>query len=55
MALHSGLQFHLNGVKGSGDPLKLQYEGDREPDFQTRLPTEVDVLIVGAGPAGQLL
>ncbi|KAI6835820.1 tetracycline 6-hydroxylase protein [Hortaea werneckii] len=55
MALHSGLQFHLNGFKGSGDPLKLQYEGDREPDFQTSLPTEVDVLIVGAGPAGQLL
>ncbi|KAI6883573.1 tetracycline 6-hydroxylase protein, partial [Hortaea werneckii] len=55
MALHSGLQFHLNGFKGSGDPLKLQYEGDSEPDFQTSLPTEVDVLIVGAGPAGQLL
>ncbi|KAI6952994.1 tetracycline 6-hydroxylase protein [Hortaea werneckii] len=55
MALHSGLQFHLNGFKGSGDPLKLQYEGSSEPDFQTSLPTEVDVLIVGAGPAGQLL
>ena len=33
----------------------LQYEGDAEPDFQTSLPEEVDVLIVGAGPAGQLL
>ena len=55
MALHNGLQFHLNGFKGSGDPLKLQYDGDREPDFQSRLPSEVDVLIIGAGPAGQLL
>jgi len=49
------MQFHLNGFKGSADPLKLQYEGDSEPDFQTSLPEEVDVLIIGAGPAGQLL
>lgn len=49
------MQFHLNGFKGSGDPLKLQYEGDTEPDFQSSLPEEVDVLIIGAGPAGQLL
>lgn len=49
------MQFHLNGFKGSGDPLKLQFEGDREPDFQSSLPSEVDVLIVGAGPAGHLL
>ncbi|KAK3711443.1 hypothetical protein LTR37_009622 [Vermiconidia calcicola] len=49
------MQFHLNGFKGSGDPLKLQYEGDAEPDFQSSLPEEVDILIVGAGPAGQLL
>lgn len=49
------MQFHLNGFKGSGDPLKLQFEGDVEPDFQSSLPDEVDVLIVGAGPAGQLL
>lgn len=48
------MQYHLNGVKGSGDPLQLQFEGE-EPDFQTSLPSEVDVLIVGAGPAGQLL
>lgn len=48
-------QFHLNGVKGSLDPLKLQYEGTSEPDFQSSLPPEVDVLIIGAGPAGQLL
>lgn len=48
-------QFHLNGVKGSIDPLKLQFERDQEPDFQSCLPSEVDVLIIGAGPAGQLL
>lgn len=54
MALPGGIQFHLNGFKGSGDPLKLQFEG-AEPDFQSSLPTDVDVLIVGAGPAGQLL
>ncbi|KAK3075447.1 hypothetical protein LTR53_001232 [Teratosphaeriaceae sp. CCFEE 6253] len=49
------MQFHLNGFKGSGDPLQLLYEGEQEPDFQTSLPEEVDVLIIGAGPAGQLL
>ena len=49
------MQFHLNGFKGSGDPLKLQFEGEVEPDFQSSLPEEVDVLIIGAGPAGQLL
>ncbi|KAK3678575.1 hypothetical protein LTR78_001873 [Recurvomyces mirabilis] len=49
------MQFHLNGFKSSGDPLQDLYEGDQEPDFQASLPQEVDVLIVGAGPAGQLL
>jgi phenol 2-monooxygenase len=49
------MQFHLNGVKGAGDPLDHQFQGEKEPDFQTSLPGEVDVLIVGAGPAGQLL
>lgn len=48
------MQYHLNGVKGSGDPLRLQFAGE-EPNFQSSLPPEVDVLIVGAGPAGQLL
>ncbi|CAK4031604.1 3-hydroxybenzoate 4-monooxygenase [Lecanosticta acicola] len=48
------MQFHLSGFKGSGDPLILQFDG-QEPDFQTKLPDEIDVLIVGAGPAGQLL
>ncbi|KAK4914307.1 hypothetical protein LTR49_017445 [Elasticomyces elasticus] len=49
------MQFHLNGFKGSHDPLQLLYEGEQEPDFQSSLPEEVDVLIIGAGPAGQLL
>lgn len=49
------MQYHLNGFEGCDDPLKNQFEGTQEPDFQTSLPTDVDVLIVGAGPAGQLL
>lgn len=49
------MQYHLNGYTGALDPLTYQFQGDQEPDFQTSLPTEVDVLIVGAGPAGQLL
>ena len=49
------MQFHLNGLKGSQDPLQLLYEGETQPDFQSSLPSEVDVLIVGAGPAGLLL
>jgi phenol 2-monooxygenase (NADPH) len=49
------MQYHLNGYKGSQDPRKLQFEEETEPDFQSSLPDEVDVLIVGAGPAGQLL
>lgn len=49
------MQYHLNGFDGCEDPLKYQYRGSQEPDFQSSLPEEVDVLIVGAGPAGQLL
>lgn len=49
------MQFHLNGFDGCDDPLKYQFRGSQEPDFQSSLPSEVDVLIVGAGPAGQLL
>ncbi|KAK1810481.1 hypothetical protein LTR12_015134, partial [Friedmanniomyces endolithicus] len=49
------MQFHLNGFKGSGDPIQLLHAGEQEPDFQSSLPEEVDVLIIGAGPAGQLL
>ncbi|KAK0336809.1 hypothetical protein LTR59_007797 [Friedmanniomyces endolithicus] len=51
----STMQFHLNGFKGSRDPLQLLHTGEQEPDFQSSLPEEVDVLIIGAGPAGQLL
>lgn len=46
------MQFHLNGFK-PGDPLQSQGP-ENPPDFQ-RLPDEVDVLIIGAGPAGLLL
>ncbi|QIX02127.1 hypothetical protein AMS68_007644 [Peltaster fructicola] len=49
------MQFHLNGFKGSDDPLRLQFNGEIEPDFQSSLPDDVDVLIIGGGPAGLLL
>lgn len=49
------MQYHLDGYDGCDDPLKYRFRGAREPDFQSSLPKEVDVLIVGAGPAGQLL
>lgn len=48
------MQFHLNGFQGSADPYVTQFQG-QEPDYQSSLPEEVDVLIIGAGPAGQLL
>lgn len=48
------MQFHVDGFQGSSDPLVTQYNG-AEPDFQSSLPEEVDVLIIGAGPAGLLL
>jgi phenol 2-monooxygenase len=47
------VQFHLNGYK-PGDPLIE----DAHPSVAARrgsLPAEVDVLIVGAGPAGLVL
>ena len=46
------MQYHLNGFDGCDDPLKYQFKGTQEPDFQTSLPSEVDVLIVGAGQSG---
>ena len=49
------MQYHLNGYTGALDPLTYQFQGDTEPDYQTSLPSTVDVLIIGAGPAGQLL
>lgn len=48
------MQFHLDGFQGSADPNVTQFQG-QEPDYQSSLPEEVDVLIIGAGPAGQLL
>ena len=49
------MQFHLNGFR-PGDPEisepSEQYEAPRNSD---RLPDEVDVLIVGCGPAGLTL
>ena len=48
------MQFHLNGFQGSGDPNFTQFSGE-DPDYQSSLPEEVDVLIIGAGPAGLLL
>ncbi|MBN9458253.1 MAG: FAD-binding monooxygenase [Bosea sp.] len=48
------MQFHLNGFH-TGDPaVAAGPAGDVPPDF-TVLPAEVDVLIVGCGPAGLTL
>ena len=47
------MQFHLNGFR-TGDPGLSQPSGEPEID-QSSLPDEVDVLIVGCGPAGLTL
>jgi phenol 2-monooxygenase len=47
------MQFHLNGFR-TGDPGLSQPSGKPEID-QSSLPHEVDVLIVGCGPAGLTL
>ena len=46
------MQFHLNGFR-AGDPRVLEPVG--EPASSDSLPEEVDVLIVGCGPAGLTL
>ena len=46
------MQYHLNGFR-PGDP-ELHPAGSDAPGFAP-LPDEVDVLIVGAGPAGLTL
>ncbi len=46
------MQFHLNGFK-PGDPAISEPLAEAQPT--DRLPEEVDVLIVGAGPAGLTL
>jgi phenol 2-monooxygenase len=48
------MQFHLNGFQ-SGDPEVLPADPVRAQDLSAGLPTEVDVLIVGGGPAGHVL
>lgn len=47
------MQFHLNGFR-TGDPGLSQPSGEPEMD-RSSLPDEVDVLIVGCGPAGLTL
>src|SRR5271163_5130124 len=46
------MQFHLNGFKPGNPELSEAAERGTEPDA---LPNEVDVLIVGCGPAGLTL
>ncbi|PSH65235.1 FAD-binding monooxygenase [Phyllobacterium sophorae] len=49
------MQFHLNGFR-PGDPSILeQIEPDGKSSEMSELPSEVDVLIVGCGPAGLTL
>jgi len=46
------MQFHLNGFKPGNPELSEAAERGTGPDA---LPNEVDVLIVGCGPAGLTL
>ena len=48
------MQFHLNGFR-TGDPVLSEPAGGHESPSSDRLPDEVDVLIVGCGPAGLTL
>ncbi len=49
------MQFHLNGFK-TGDPAMTEPAGQaRTRQAPDSLPAEVDVLIVGCGPAGLTL
>jgi phenol 2-monooxygenase (NADPH) len=48
------MQYHLNGFK-PGDPDVSQEARDAATSVQDALPAEVDVLIVGCGPAGLTL
>ncbi|KAI5202529.1 hypothetical protein AUEXF2481DRAFT_63083 [Aureobasidium subglaciale EXF-2481] len=47
----SVLQFHLNGFK-PGDPHDLYRANEENTNIKNDVPEEVDVLIVGSGPAG---
>lgn len=48
------MQFHLNGFR-TGDPSVSEPATDLAPSARDALPQEVDVLIVGCGPAGLTL
>ncbi len=48
------MQFHLNGFR-PGDPNVAEPAGRRDPLAADALPPEVDVLIIGSGPAGLTL
>lgn len=48
------MQFHLNGFR-PGDPEILEPSEHTKPSSAGTLPNEVDVLIVGCGPAGLTL
>src|SRR5688500_16925716 len=48
------MQFHLNGFQ-HGDPEVLPADPRRAHEASADLPDEVDVLIVGCGPAGLVL
>jgi len=49
------MQFHLDGFK-AGDPRVVEPLGSTETAAETdSLPAQVDVLIVGCGPAGLTL
>ena len=48
------MQFHLNGFR-TGDPAMGEPSASARPEGADNLPAEVDVLIVGCGPAGLTL
>ena len=49
------MQYHLNGFKPGDLQVSEAVRGLPDPEPQTELPSEVDVLIVGCGPAGLTL
>jgi phenol 2-monooxygenase (NADPH) len=54
MGRRIGVQFHLNGFR-TGDPSIAEAVAGEMPAGSDPLPDEVDVLIVGCGPAGLTL
>jgi phenol 2-monooxygenase len=54
MGRRIGVQFHLNGFR-TGDPSIAEAVAGEMPAGPDQLPEEVDVLIVGCGPAGLTL